>query len=87
MEYTSLGITEKIIWVIKEQNLQTFVLRPMYFHVQHVIASLQKEVMLPMFLGKEADFARSLIDKQHDFNGTSLEVNKIKQSFYLGRHA
>ena len=29
-----------------------------------------------MFLGKEVDFARSLLDKQHEFNGTLLEVNK-----------
>ena len=34
-----------------------------------------------------SDFARSLLDKQHEFNGTSLEVNKIRHSFYLGRHA
>ena len=40
-----------------------------------------------MFLGKEVDFARSLWDKQHEFNGTSLEVNKMWQSFYLGRDA
>ena len=40
-----------------------------------------------MFSGNEVDFARSLLDKQHEFNGTSLEVNKIWQSFYLGRHA
>ena len=40
-----------------------------------------------MFSGNEVDFARSLLDKQHEFNGTSLEVNKILQSFYLGRHA
>ena len=33
------------------------------------------------FSGKEVDFARSLLDKQHEFNGTSLEVNKIRQSF------
>ena len=39
-----------------------------------------------MFLGKEVDFARSLLDKQHEFNGNSLEVNKIRQSFYLGCH-
>ena len=37
--------------------------------------------------GKEVDFARSLWDKQHEFNGTSLEVNKIGQSFYWGRQA
>ena len=37
--------------------------------------------------GKEVDFARSLFDKHHDFNGISLEVNKIRQSFYLGRIA
>ena len=30
-------------------------------------------------------FRESLFDKKHDFNGTSLEVNKIWQSFYLGR--
>ena len=30
-------------------------------------------------------FHESLFDKQHDFNGTSLEVNKIWQNFYLGR--
>ena len=36
---------------------------------------------------QEVDFARSLLLKQHEFNGTSLEVNKIWQSFYLGRHA
>ena len=40
-----------------------------------------------MFSGKEVDFARSLLDKQHDFNFTSLEVNKIRQSFYLRRQA
>ena len=36
--------------------------------------------------GKEVDFMRSLLDKQHEFSGTSLEVNKIRQIFYLGRH-
>ena len=40
-----------------------------------------------MFSGKEVDFERSLFDKHYNFNGTSLEVNKIRQSFYLGRHA
>ena len=40
-----------------------------------------------MFSGKKVDFARSLLDKQHEFNGTSLEVSKMRQSFYLGRHA
>ena len=39
-----------------------------------------------MFSGKEVDFARSLLDKQHEFNVTLLEVNKIRQSFYLGHH-
>ena len=38
-------------------------------------------------LGKEVDFTRSLLDKQHEFNGISLEVNEIRQSFYLGCHA
>ena len=73
----------------------------MYLHVQkwtsgnliyfavvyYVIGSLQKEETSLKFLGKEAEFARSLLDKQHEFNGTSLEVNKIRQSFYVGRHA
>ena len=52
-----------------------------------MIGSLQKEETSLKFSGKEVDFARSLLDKQHEFNGTSLEVNKIQQSFYLGRHA
>ena len=39
------------------------------------------------FSGKEVDFARNLLDKQHEFKGTLLKVNKIRQSFYLGRHA
>ena len=39
-----------------------------------------------MFLGREDDFLRSLLEKQHEFNGTSLEANKIWQSSYLGRH-
>ena len=90
MEYTfrqtNFRNHKKTIWVIKEQKLQTFVLRPMYLHVQQMITSLQKEVMSLMFPGKEVDFAKSLFDKQHDFNGTSLEVNKIRQSFYLGHH-
>ena len=39
MEYTlrekkTLGIMKKLTWVIKEQNLQTSFLRPMYLHVQ-----------------------------------------------------
>ena len=29
-----------------------------------------------MFSGKEVDFTRNLLDKQHEFNGTSFEVNK-----------
>ena len=37
-----------------------------------------------MFLGKQVDFVRSLLDKPHEFNGTSLEVNKIRPSLYLG---
>ena len=40
-----------------------------------------------IFSGKEVDFAKSLLDKQHAFNNTSLEVNKIWPSFYLGRPA
>ena len=40
--------------------------------------SLQKEETSLMFSGKEVNFARSLFDKQHDFNDTSSEVNKKK---------
>ena len=50
-----------------------------------MIESLQKEEMLLMFSHKEVDFVTSLFDNQHDFNSTSLEANKIWQSFYLGR--
>ena len=39
--------------------------------------SLQKEETSLMFSGKEVDFMRSLLDKQQEFNGTSLEVSKI----------
>ena len=48
-----------------------------------MIESLQKVEMSLMFLGKEVDFARSLFDKQHDFSGTSLEVNKIRMAELL----
>ena len=34
LDQQTLGITIKLIWVIKEQNLPNFVLRPMYLHVQ-----------------------------------------------------
>ena len=52
----------------------------------HLIESLEKEETSQMFSGKEVDFSRSLLDKQHEFNGTSLETNKVWQSSYLGRH-
>ena len=39
-----------------------------------------------MFSGKEVDLLSSLLDKQQEFNGTSLEANKVWQSSYLGRH-
>ena len=52
-----------------------------------MIKSLQKGEKSLIFSGKEVDFARSLLDKQHELNSTLLEVNKIRQSFYLGRHA
>ena len=35
----------------------------------------------------KVDLARSLFNKQRDFNGTLLEVNKMQQSSHLGRHA
>ena len=34
LDKQTLGITKILLWVIKEQNLQTFVLHPMYLHVQ-----------------------------------------------------
>ena len=40
-----------------------------------------------MFSGKEVDFARSSLGKRHEFNYTSLEVNKKRHSFYFGSHA
>ena len=73
----------------------------MYFHVQKwtslkldlfhgCIAHDQKppeRANIANASGKEVDFMRSLLDKQHEFSGTSLEVNKIRQRFYLGHHA
>ena len=70
----------------------------MYLHVQKwtsvkhdffrgCLARDQKSPERGNVANAEVDFARSLLDKQHEFNGTSLEVNKIRQSFYLGRHA
>ena len=53
----------------------------------HVIESFQKEKTSLIFSGKEVDFAKSLLDKQHEFNDTSSEVNKMWPSFYLGRPA
>ena len=32
-------------------------------------------------------FGEKSVDKQWDFNGNLLEVNKIQPSFYLGHHA
>ena len=52
-----------------------------------MIESLQEEETSLMFSGKEVDFARNIFDERHDFNGTSLEVSKIQQRFYLGHHA
>ena len=52
-----------------------------------MIKSLQKDKTLLMFLGNEVDFVINLLDKEHEFNGTSLKVNKILQGFYLGHHA
>ena len=34
LDKQTLETTKKLIWVIKEQNLQTFVLRPIYLHVR-----------------------------------------------------
>ena len=43
--------------------------------------------MLNFVLMRSAFCRGVLLAKQHEFNGTSLEVNTIRQSFYLGRHA
>ena len=46
----------------------------------------KKETDRKYFRAK-VDLVRSMFDKQHDFNSTLLQVNKIRQSFYLGRQA
>ena len=43
-----------------------------YFIASHMIKSLMKKETLLMFSGKEVDFARSLLDKQHD-SGAPIE--------------
>ena len=52
-----------------------------------MIESLQKGETSLMFSGKEVDFERSSLGKPHEFNYTSLEVNKKRHSFYFGSHA
>jgi len=48
---------------------------------------LYKEETDRKYFRAKVDLARSLFDKQHDFSGTSLEVNNIQESFYLGCQA
>jgi len=83
LDKQTLEITKKLIWVIKEQNLQNLFCIPcicmfrndyqwnlIYFALAwHVIGSLQKEETLLIFSGKEVGLARSLLDKQHVFTG------------------
>ena len=95
------GITKKLIWVIKEQNMQTFILRPIFasIHVQKwtsvkhdLFHRLARDRKSPRQRRNRSlifsDLARSLFDKQLAFNGTLLKVNnKIQESSHLGRHA
>ena len=48
---------------------------------------LDKEETDRKYFRAKVDLVRSLFDKQHDFNGTLLDVNNIQQSFYLGCQA
>ena len=48
---------------------------------------LYKEETDRKYFHAKVDLARSLFDKQRDFNGTLLEVNNIQESFYLGCQA
>ena len=48
---------------------------------------LYKEETDHKYFRAKVDLARSLFDKQRDFNGTLLEVNNIQESFYLGCQA
>ena len=48
---------------------------------------LYKEETDHKYFRPKVDLVRSLFDKQRDFNGTSLEVNNIQESFYLGCQA
>ena len=43
----------------------------------------RKKEMSLMLSGKEVDSVRSLLNKQHEFNATSLEVNKIWQLAFI----
>ena len=102
LDKQTLGITKNLFGLlIKRTKSAKFVLHPMYLHVQkwtsvkldlsHSSPALDQKSPergnVANVLGKEVDFTRSLLDKQHEFNGISLEVNEIRQSFYLGRHA
>ena len=44
---------------------------------------MQKEKTSVMLSGEEVDFARSLLDKQHEFNGTSLKVKYVRAFIWV----
>ena len=95
LDKQTLGITKKLIWVIKEQKLQSFfgvpcicMFRNEHRYLFRGCLALVRDQKSPErgnianASGKEVDFARSMLDKQHEFNGTSLEVNKICRAFF-----
>ena len=96
-------ITRKLIWVIKEQNMQTFILRPIFasIHVQKC-TSVKHDLFRRLARDRKSPQQRrnrSLIFLGKSWFGKKsvqqtaclqpyLEVdNKIQQSCYLGRHA
>ena len=67
------GMTKKLIWAQLKNKIckQSFCV-PAYLH-------WWSEMNI------DETWSISMFDKQQDFCGTLLEVNKIRQSFYLGR--
>ena len=84
-------ITKKLIWVIKEQNMQTFILHPIFASIRvqkwtsvkhdlfHRLARDRKSPWQrrnrSLIFSGKHWFGGSLVDKQLAFNGTLLEVN------------
>ena len=84
-------ITKKLIWVIKEQNMQTFILRPIFASIcVHNWTSVKHDLFHRLARDRKSPwqirnrllifsgkswFGGSLFDKQLAFNGTLLEVN------------